>query len=195
MERPASFAEVDFREKKVLVGLWNHILHPICRPVVWTLTIGKIKLPKRMVTDFSGFNTEKVMDGSSNPYLKRYINDEQWIASWRDRGWLQEAWFRVWELTSHCGRSIGLWAFCSLLIALLFGRLYAAHPAWFEQEMGPLSPWYFSVVTFTTLGFGDLTPKPECWQGQVWVMAVVVLGYIMLGGLISIFANKLARRA
>ena len=155
----------------------------------------KAHLPKWPVTDFQGFNTATVMDGSSNPYLKRYIDDKQWIVSWRQRGWLQKFWFFVWELTSHCGRSIGLWAFWSLCIALSFGRLYAGHPEWFEQSMGPLSPWYFSVVTFTTLGFGDLTPKPECWQGQCWVMAEVILGYIMLGGLISIFANKLARRA
>lgn len=30
---------------------------------------------------------------------------------------------------------------------------------------------------------------------QFWVSAEVVLGYLMLGGLISIFANGLARRA
>ncbi len=82
-----------------------------------------------------------------------------------------------------------------MIIALSLGGLYAAHSAWFKQEVGPLSPWYFSVITFTTLGFGDLTPKPECWQAQAWIMAEVVLGYVMLGGLISIFANKLARRS
>jgi hypothetical protein len=31
--------------------------------------------------------------------------------------------------------------------------------------------------------------------GSDWVMLEVILGYIMLGGLISIFANKLARRS
>jgi hypothetical protein len=29
----------------------------------------------------------------------------------------------------------------------------------------------------------------------MWVMAEVIIGYVMLGGLISIFANKLARRS
>ncbi len=52
---------------------------------------------------------------------------------------------------------------------------------------------YYSVVTFTTLGFGDITPKtPEATR---WVMAEVIIGYIMLGGLISIFATKVARRS
>jgi len=55
--------------------------------------------------------------------------------------------------------------------------------------------FYYSVVTFTTLGFGDITPKVNEPLMQFYVMVEVVLGYIMLGGLISIFSNKLARRA
>ncbi len=55
--------------------------------------------------------------------------------------------------------------------------------------------WYFSVVTFTTLGFGDVTPKSDSVIAQCWIMLEVILGYIMLGGLISIFAEKLARRS
>ncbi|MCH8291704.1 pentapeptide repeat-containing protein [Candidatus Poribacteria bacterium] len=52
---------------------------------------------------------------------------------------------------------------------------------------------YFSVVTFTTLGFGDITPTNT--TSEIWITIEVVLGYVMLGGLISIFANKLARRS
>ncbi len=52
---------------------------------------------------------------------------------------------------------------------------------------------YFSVVTFTTLGFGDVIPLNNL--SERWVMVEVILGYVMLGGLISIFANKLARRS
>jgi voltage-gated potassium channel Kch len=51
---------------------------------------------------------------------------------------------------------------------------------------------YYSVVTFTTLGFGDIIPKTN-WA-RLAVGAEVVLGYVMLGGLISIFANKLLAR-
>jgi hypothetical protein len=52
---------------------------------------------------------------------------------------------------------------------------------------------YFSLVTFTTLGFGDVTPITVA--ARRWVMLEVIIGYIMLGGLISIFASKLARRS
>lgn len=53
---------------------------------------------------------------------------------------------------------------------------------------------YYSVVTFTTLGFGDIVPIGHFWA-RFFVVLEVILGYIMLGGLISIFANKLARRS
>ena len=52
---------------------------------------------------------------------------------------------------------------------------------------------YYSVVTFTTLGFGDIVPITNI--ARIAVGTEVILGYVMLGGLISIFANKLARRS
>ena len=52
---------------------------------------------------------------------------------------------------------------------------------------------FLRIISFTTLGFGDVTPLTET---AMWlVMAEVILGYVMLGGLISIFANKIARRS
>ena len=85
----------------------------------------------------------------------------------------------------------------SLIFAILFGLKFfnlgpkafsIAHLPWTESTM-----IYYSVVTFTTLGFGDIVPKTP--EAAWWVMAEVVLGYIMLGGLISIFATKLSRRS
>jgi hypothetical protein len=36
---------------------------------------------------------------------------------------------------------------------------------------------------------------PKTNQAAWWVMAEIIIGYVMLGGLIAIFSNKLARRA
>jgi len=55
------------------------------------------------------------------------------------------------------------------------------------------SAFYFSIVTFTTLGFGDVITANGA--ARVLVTLEVILGYVMLGGLISIFATKLARRS
>ena len=216
MKYPASFAEVRFSENTVPVGLWNHILRPLFHPIVWLLTVGKLRLSDKMVTDFSNFNTTTVMDSTSNPYLKQYIDDEQWIKSWRWRSWWRQFLFIIWEATSHCGRSIGLWACWALFFAFLFALAYTPSPDWmpqwwcdfwqqhgtvFEQEVqayqnNPPHFWscfYFSMVTFTTLGFGDIAAANSI--ARFLVTLEVMLGYIMLGGLVSIFANKLARRA
>ena len=56
-----------------------------------------------------------------------------------------------------------------------------------------LSSFYFSVVTLTTLGYGDVLPASL--GAQVVVLFEVIMGYIMLGGLLSIFATKMGRRA
>ena len=55
------------------------------------------------------------------------------------------------------------------------------------------TPYYFSIVTFTTLGFGDI--KPKNLAGEIWLTIEVILGYFFLGGLVAILATKLARRS
>jgi hypothetical protein len=205
MKHPANFANVHFRENTVRKRFWDYILRPILWLPIWLITIGKVKLSRKPITDFYMLNTTTVMNASSNPYLRRYIDDEQWIASWRERSWLRR-WplFLLWEITSHCGRSIGLWAFWSALIATGFSVLYWRFlsssiafnvTALLEKGAQP-GFWgylYYSVVTFTTLGFGDIVPLTG--PARFVVGLEVVLGYVMLGGLISIFANKLARRS
>lgn len=198
MEYPGDFSDVQFKENTVCKGLWN-------------LTFGRIKRLHCTITEFIGFNTATVMDGASNPYLKRYIDDELWIQSWKDRSWWKRRLFFIWELSSHCGRSFTLWMFWSLLIACLFGVIYSNYDypswlSWFPYNWRPefyisaidriptgFTYYYFSIVAFTTLGFGDITPMNLA--GEIWLAIEVILGYIMLGGLLSIFANKFARRS
>jgi len=56
-----------------------------------------------------------------------------------------------------------------------------------------LTPFYYSVVTYTTLGYGDVTPTQLI--GEVLVIIEVILGYTTLGLVLSILANKVARRS
>ena len=66
---------------------------------------------------------------------------------------------------------------------------------WFEKgdSFGRFAPYYFSVTTFTTLGFGDITPKPSATCAQMLVTSEVLIGYIMLGGFVTILSGKLVR--
>jgi hypothetical protein len=149
------------------------------------------------ITNFESVDITKV-NGSRNPVLKRYIEDYQFINGFKRKSWFhQYIVYPLWKGTSDCGRSLLLWLIWSVGFVGLFSMVHSHHlENWFNQvNLKWYSVWYFSVVTFTTLGFGDVTPKIYDPSAQAWVMAEVVIGYIMFGILISILTNKLARRA
>ena len=100
------------------------------------------------------------------------------------------------------------------LISVLFAIVYLIPtPAWFselptvswlpfithlheyENDAGTVVPLpkhltavravYFSIVTMTTLGFGDMYANPESAVGHVLLTVQVLLGYVLLGALIT----------
>lgn len=129
-----------------------------------------------------------------NPFFKRDVEDEDWLEHFEMKN---PRLFRVWKATSDCGRSLSRVVCISAVIALLFGCLYAQPFVKLIEVTGTedtwFAPFYYSIVTFTTLGFGDITPATL--QGQFVVVIEVLLGYLALGILVSILANKVARRA
>jgi uncharacterized protein YjbI with pentapeptide repeats len=145
----------------------------------------------------TGYYAIRVSTCWGSQISKSFAQDQDYIEELRSSGRWGSIKFWIWWLFADCGRSFGRWAAWSLAFALAFGVLYF----WMGPDLiatGHLpfslkSMIYYSVVTFTTLGFGDITPKTE--NAAMVVMAEVILGYIMLGGLISIFANKVARRS
>lgn len=140
---------------------------------------------------------------SSNPLLKRHVEDLQWLDCWcRQNWWHLYVLHPLWWLSCDCGRSVLRWAVWSLLWSVGFGLVYLNCGESFLLTDGKtlaeahwFMPFYYSVVTFTTLGFGDVTPKPDSAFMQAVITIEVVMGYVMLGGLVSILAAKLARRA
>lgn len=128
------------------------------------------------------------------PIISRKIKDDRFLLKYKKK---HPKLLFLWWLFANCGRSFLRWAFWSLGIALLFAVIYLIiGPDSFKlKEDGNtwFSFFYYSFVTFTTLGFGDITPIR--WYSEILVTLEVILGYIMLGGLVSLLANKLARRS
>ena len=166
--------------------------------------------------DFSGADitavefdeTERCKDirinaAHGNALFKRFAQDQAYVEEYRInkpfRYWL-------WKYSSNCGRSLAVWVVWCVAIAVGFSLVYQFHlggsesfvmtelskePGYDESDWAPML--YYSVVTFTTLGFGDIVPRTQ--EAAWWIMAEVVMGYFMLGGLITILATKLARRS
>ena len=132
-----------------------------------------------------------------NPLFKRFLQDQDYLEAFQAKHpkihWL-------WRVTSDCGRSFGRWALWSFGLIYIFALIYfhGLGEKAFDLTQSSLTfsfeaMLYCSAVIFTALGFGDV--KPGCEAAAFWSAVEVALGYIWLGGLVSILANKLARRS
>lgn len=145
-------------------------------------------------TQFRGIRLEGCY-GSSR--FKRNAEDQDYIEEFKEA---HPYYYGIWMGLTDCGRSMIRVIAWSLCLSVLFGLLYySLGSSAFQINSEDGLQWnlftalYYSVVTFTTLGFGDITPRTHLAAGIV--MIEVVIGYIMLGILISILATKVARRS
>ena len=125
------------------------------------------------------------------------------------RKWWRLAW--TWPVRWFWGLSdygastkrIIIWFFA---LSLLFAAVYANLAYWAPpgavhdlvvEKQGSLlhygvlvmvRPIYFSVVTMTTLGFGDMHAEKGSILGHILLTLQVLLGYVMLGALVTRFA-------
>jgi len=171
------------------------------------------KRSRRLETEFLPAGFKLILGEAAAaryPVFGRQIKDDIYLLDKNERnsntkgikGWWYRTLYFLWWLFADYGRSFGRWALWSLGFAIVFAFIYYSFytdymlnfQTVYVSEGFPLFSFiYYSIVTFTTLGFGDIVPRTG-WL-QFWVMLEVILGYIMLGGLISILANKLARRS
>ena len=148
------------------------------------------------------------IDFSGAYLVRRYIIDENFLYEFRNQSNFSGYVYHLWKWTSDCGRSMMRWGGFLILNVLLFAFIYWAMDAW----MPPADPFvshlvkigegglpggflpylYYSVVTFTTLGYGDVVPQTVA--GQIVLIIHISIGYLGLGALLSILANKFASR-
>ena len=124
--------------------------------------------------------------------MRRFVVDQNYLKEFRERSRIATVLYWLWWITSDCGRSLSRWCFWITLQLVLFALLFKYVGLDYGEYPTIISPLYYSVVTLTTLGYGDIVPSSLA--GQVIAMIEVVTGYVMLGGLLSIFSNKMARR-
>ncbi|MBA7684447.1 hypothetical protein ES703_92842 [subsurface metagenome] len=148
-------------------------------------------------TRFIGVDTTD-LDLSQHPQLIRDIQYQQFLYAFKNRKpkWFYRLAYWLWGTTSYFGESFLLWLFWMSLIVFGFGIVFSFYPHFIltqaEVFNNQFEPFYYSGLVFTSLGLGGL--KLNSLWGQVLVLAEVMLGFIMLGSLVSFFANKFVRR-
>jgi hypothetical protein len=139
-----------------------------------------------------------VRDAKDQDYLDtlEVAIDETPSPAWRR--W-KRFWFTAWSLIDY-GRSLGKLALGAFAVMMIFGAIFHLDSVFGWQYFdlpasanSPLSPYYYSVVTYTRLGSGGITPIH--WVGEIVLVSERILGYVTLGLLLSILANKVARRS
>ena len=125
--------------------------------------------------------------------IRRFIEDENYLYEFRTKSKYHAFLYKLWWLTSDCGRSIARWGLWLLAVTVLFALLYTVVGVDFGEKQTWFSPLYFSIVTLTTLGYGDVLPASA--TAQFLAATEALFGYVGLGGLLSIMSNKMARRA
>lgn len=108
----------------------------------------------------------------------------------------------LWFVSSDCGRSMLRWTVMALVLAILFGSAFYAlgQDAFaFNTHDGKSLKWsrgamiYYSISIFAKVSTGQVTPVS--FAAELLVMCAGIAGLVTLGGLATILADKVARRA
>ena len=159
-------------------------------------------------TDFRGVGLDSArIDAATKQLLKyniRRMNWEEWYKEHWLLRWPVQAFWAMSDYGMSTLRVMGVF----FVLALLFAAVYmnwgywrppgivsnlvvqpgVDEAAWHYFGRVLIRPVYFSVVTMTTLGFGDMYANKGSIGGHVLLILQVILGYVLLGALVTRFA-------
>ena len=159
---------------------------------------------------FRGVGLEQArVDPRLMPLLKYNIRRKHWQNWYKNRRWLRWPILLFWWVSDY-GRSIMrivlTFFFLSFLFAAIYyhwgyhkppgiiDNLYEVYsqekqiPEQVPDLFVPARAIYFSIVTMTTLGFGDMYANAHNLWRHFLLIFQVLLGYILLGAIITRFA-------
>ncbi|MBN1435712.1 MAG: pentapeptide repeat-containing protein [Sedimentisphaerales bacterium] len=134
-------------------------------------------------------------------YNRRKMNWQDWFK--KHPGWTVWPMKAFWAISDY-GQSMTRIIFYFFLFSFVFSLIYClagliAPPGvinnlFLDPQGQPIYPWvipfrafYFSVVTMTTLGFGDMhaLAQDKFCVGHILLTLQVIIGYVLLGAVIT----------
>jgi len=182
-----------------LEGANFHLAHVDSSTLIWVCNVDR-------KTNFLGVALDVAkIDPATKQLLEYNIRRKNWEV------WYKEHWLLQWPVKlfwSFSDYGISTWRIIGwfFLLALAFAAIYANCACWWPPgivnnlEVEPhlplwhyfllviLRPVYFSIVTMTTLGFGDMHANEASILGHALLTLQVILGYVLLGALVTRFA-------
>jgi len=173
-----------------------------------TTSLWECKVDRK--TDFLGVSLDAAkIDPGTKQLLEYNIRRKNWEDWYPEQHWLL-AWLvrKFWQISDY-GISTKRIIITFFGLALIFANIYyhwgrIAPPGIVENlfevqkaagEVVVLPTWlvplrtlYFSIVTMTTLGFGDMYANAHSIWGHILLSLQVILGYVLLGALVTRFA-------
>jgi tetratricopeptide (TPR) repeat protein len=154
---------------------------------------------RQMAAAFHGFTLgfQAIANAKEAGMFRAAQNDRQRKIYLLERNYFVATLYWLWRGTSNYGESLGRWALSCLLVVITFAATYGAfgivasagNPT--NEPLRAFDYFYFSVVTFSTLGYGDL--HPVGFLGQAMACIEVFAGFIMFGVLLSFIGTRFQR--
>ena len=163
----------------------------------WAILDGSTIIRKCKIDKYTDFRETSLnsanIDNATKQLLEYNIrrkNWEEWYKEHPRLKWLVQYFWWISDYGISTKRVICTFFGLAFAFALLY-RLFSDFVKVYDTVGDIRGFWhalYFSVVTMTTLGFGDIAANPDSWAGQTLLMAQVILGYVLLGALVTRFA-------
>ncbi len=90
---------------------------------------------------------------------------------------------------AHPLRSVLFTLFAFFQLALCFAVFYGMMSNKFDPKLSLWRALYFSIVTITTVGYGDIKPRPEEWFVQLLIGAEILTGVFFLAVVIAVIST------
>ncbi|BCV27215.1 ion channel [Shewanella algae] len=134
--------------------------------------------------------------GLTSPYNKTFREYVDWyqyvFVSFRDYGHYSslEKWkFSASLLFTKCWSSYSVLFSWAMIFISFFALIFFMFPSNIANYDGSFfTAFYYSVVTFTTLGYGEITPITGF--GRAVVIIEVLIGYVTLGSFVFLLGHK-----